>query len=147
LLFPFVLADCECGYSDVVGSSGETYVFTDLIETDFTITEISLDTDWQRQAFNVSATQARGQYGEMMAISNVVTNSAGLELTVRSNIVDDMVSTAEIDTTRLDLLWGTFRASMKLTSTPGTCAAFFWVSLRASSPFRTQSRCIFRIQG
>ncbi|KAK3692663.1 concanavalin A-like lectin/glucanase domain-containing protein [Podospora appendiculata] len=37
-----------------------------------------------------------------------------------------MVSGAEVDSSRLDLSYGTFRALMKMSSVPGTCAAFFW---------------------
>lgn len=37
------------------------------------------------------------------------------------------VPTSEMDSSREDLLYGTYRAAMKLTLTPGTCAAFFWV--------------------
>jgi hypothetical protein len=124
-----VRADCDCGYSAAIGSSDATHLFTDLIETDFTkLTNVSWNTDWQRQAFNVSAEDARGTYGEMTAVDNVAAGAGALTLTVRSNLVQDMVPTAEIDSTRLDLLWGTFRAGMKLSSIPGTCAAFFWVS-------------------
>jgi hypothetical protein len=52
----------------------------------------------------------------------------GLQLVVGSSLVQDMVPVAEIDTQRLDFFYGTFRASMKVTDVPGTCAAFFWVS-------------------
>lgn len=125
-----VSADCECGYSAAIGDLAYPYVFTDLIETDFTkIDDVSQDTDWQRQAFNVSAADARGEFGEMVLVDNVVSGGGGtgLQLIVRSDVVDDMVPTAEIDSSRLDLLSGTFRASMKLTNVSGTCAAFFWV--------------------
>lgn len=71
----------------------------------------------------------------MYAVENVVlggagTDNAGLQLTVGSPLVQDMVPVAEIDTIRTDMFWGTFRASMKLSAVPGTCAAFFWVCLR-----------------
>ncbi|KAK2072335.1 hypothetical protein P8C59_006694 [Phyllachora maydis] len=121
----------------------DRYVFTDLIEADFTkVVDISQDTDWERQAFNVTKDAARGEFGEMYDIDDVATNpgaggninsrtgsngkSAGLELTVPSQLVDGMVPATEMDTSRLDVWWGTFRASMKMTSVPGTCAAFFW---------------------
>jgi hypothetical protein len=52
----------------------------------------------------------------------------GLELVVRSELVDGMVPVAELATRRLDLMWGTFRAGMKVSRVGGTCAAFFWVS-------------------
>jgi hypothetical protein len=141
-------ADCECGYSSTVGFSSTvglsstTHVFTDLIESDFTkLGDVSWNTDWQRQAFNVSAQDARGKYGESMDVDNVAVRGGGLALTVRSTTTDGMVSTAEIDTTRLDVLWGTFRAGLKLSSVPGTCSAFFWVSMdgrhqQGVTPFR-----------
>jgi hypothetical protein len=70
----------------------------------------------------------------MFAVGNVRVvekgggGEAGLELVVRSEMVDGMVSVAELDTERLDLRWGTFRAVMKVSGVRGTCAAFFWVS-------------------
>ncbi|KAK0722990.1 concanavalin A-like lectin/glucanase domain-containing protein [Lasiosphaeria miniovina] len=137
-------ADCECGYSATTRSwANRTYVFTDLVETDFarlgssSSNNISADTDWARQVFNLSRARARGEYGEMFALGNVVDTAgaarggdeeegAALQLVVGSQLVDGMVPVAELDTRRLDLFWGTFRASMKLPRTPGTCAAFFW---------------------
>jgi hypothetical protein len=52
----------------------------------------------------------------------------GVRLTVNGGpATDGYVKTAEMDSHRTDLLWGTYRASMKLTPVPGTCSAFFWV--------------------
>ncbi|KAK0621479.1 glycoside hydrolase, family 16 [Bombardia bombarda] len=135
ILFPaVVLADCECGYSLDVDT--HQYVFTDLVESNFArLRDISRDTDWARQAFNLTKDKARGDYGEMFAVDNIAANpssdggegvTAGLQLVVRNQLVDGMVPVAEIDTERLDLYWGTFRASIKVTDVPGTCAAFFW---------------------
>jgi hypothetical protein len=133
LLLGFAEADCECGYSATI--DGASHVFTDLIESDFTrVSDISDDTDWRRQAFNMSSERARGEFGEMFVVDNVGSGGGGggaqkgLQLVVQGQNVDGMVPVAEIDTERADVLWGTFRASLKLTSTPGTCAAFFWVS-------------------
>lgn len=62
----------------------------------------------------------------------VLGGDPGLQLTVDGGIPGDgYVKNAELDSSRTDLLWGSYRASMKLTLTPGTCAAFFWVR----SPF------------
>ncbi|OIW34004.1 concanavalin A-like lectin/glucanase [Coniochaeta ligniaria NRRL 30616] len=125
-----VAADCECGYSTSV--DGASHVFTDLIESDFTrVRDISDDTDWSRQAFNMSSEVARGDFGEMFVVDNVASGSTGtekgLQLIVQGqNVEENMVPGAEIDTEREDVLWGTFRAGLKLTSIPGTCAAFFW---------------------
>ncbi|KAJ4392419.1 hypothetical protein N0V85_007069 [Neurospora sp. IMI 360204] len=130
-----VLADCECGYQSDNLDGVYQNVFTDLIETNFArMPDISTNTDWLRQEFNVTKAKARGEYGEMFYINDDVEYvdnignraSDGVQLIVRQDLVDGMVPVAEIDTARLDLSYGTFRASMKLTATPGTCAAFFW---------------------
>lgn len=133
------LADCECGYSTTVSSNSsedtpQQFVFTDLIETNFSnISDVSKNTDWARQAFNTTAQAARGTYGEMFAVDNVETqdekNGNGLQITVRSGEVEGLLSGGEIDSTRLDLFYGTFRSSMKLTDVSGTVSAFFWVSI------------------
>lgn len=158
---PLALADCECGYLSTVNGTSNSHhaLFTDLLETGFTrhLTPASLaqDSDWARQAFNLTRERARGEYGEMFAVENVVVGSQregqgggqqqhhgqegnrqeGVQLLVRSGIVDGMVPVAELDTRRLDLFWGTFRASMRIARVAGTCAAFFWVSFfRPSLP-------------
>lgn len=141
------LADCECGYRVNVNTTNTTssssssssdsstqYVLTDLIETNFAnISDISKNTDWVRQAFNTTAAQARGTYGQMTAVDNVnSTEGTGLEITVQAEPTNGMVQGGEIDTARLDVFYGTFRSSMRLTDISGTVSAFFWVR---SSPF------------
>ncbi|KAH0548009.1 hypothetical protein GP486_008249 [Trichoglossum hirsutum] len=118
-------------------------VFTDLLETNWQhIKNVTLDTDWQPQAFNVSAGDSHGPYGRAARVSNVVSNplndthsnsgpslhggDAGLQLWVRAKPEGDLVSTGEIDTVRNDILYGSFRTSMKLTGVSGTCGAFFY---------------------
>lgn len=52
----------------------------------------------------------------------------GLRMTVEAGVpADGYVKTGQVDSERTDMLWGTYRASMKLTAVNGTCAAFFWV--------------------
>ncbi|KAK3295531.1 concanavalin A-like lectin/glucanase domain-containing protein [Chaetomium fimeti] len=148
-VFPSARADCECGYlaPSAAANGFRPALFTDLLETDFTrLARTAADNDdddeegdgddddiwtsgttgWARQAFNMSRARARGEYGEMFAVGNVGVGEAGLGLVVRSEVVDGMVSVAELDTERLDLRWGTFRAMMKVSRVRGTCAAFFW---------------------
>ena len=106
------------------------------------------------QAFNLSRERARGEFGEMFAVGNVGAwddnrdrdqdrdgdgvgggsgqqqqggKELGLKLVVRKEVVEGMVPVAEVDSQRLDVFWGTFRASMRMTGVGGTCAAFFWV--------------------
>ncbi|KAG9242154.1 glycoside hydrolase family 16 protein [Calycina marina] len=145
-LFVTVLAECECGYSTVVNGSVDTlsYVFTDVIEADFLhIRNISLDTDWRRQNFSFTPEQGRGPYGMNYTIDNVVSNpidkptdwsgpgvfgpNAGVQLSVSPGIPSDgYIKGAELNSAREDLLWGTYRAGLKLTRVSGTCSAFFW---------------------
>ncbi|KAI6347740.1 hypothetical protein MCOR25_010899 [Pyricularia grisea] len=137
-------ADCECGYATSVASENQEVLFTDLLETDFThLTHLPDNTDWLGQTWNKSSKSARGDFGEVFTKDNIVPNparssriirldtgangqAAGLDLIVRSKVVDDMVPSAELDSSRSDILWGSFRAGLKLTGDPGTCAAFFW---------------------
>ena len=154
-----VSASCECGYTALVGNDTISYLFTDLIETDFLHEHnVTLDTDWRRQNFTVSAAAARGPLGMNFTLAEVNTNpisnasiftgpgiyggDPGLTLSVSGGIPPDgFVPGAEIDSARTDLLYGSYRASMKLTSTPGTCSAFFWV---CSTPFTSthqHTRC------
>ncbi|KAK4155886.1 beta-glucanase [Chaetomidium leptoderma] len=126
-------------------------LFTDLLETDFTrLPSLSLSPqqqqeqekqrDWAPQAFNLTRQRARGEYGEMFAVENInlvhkkkeggeeEKERGGVELVVRGGgvVVDGMVPVAELDTERMDLFWGTFRAMMRVSGVRGTCAAFFW---------------------
>lgn len=52
----------------------------------------------------------------------------GLQLWVRGGIPKDgLIPMGEIATSREDMLYGSFRASILVSDIPGTCAAFFWV--------------------
>ena len=139
-----VAAACECGFStqNRQNQTAGPWIFTNMIETDFTkVRNISQDTDWVREEFNVSAEAGRGKYGKQFMPQNIVErpapkagesaaqgdDPAGLVLRVDSALDNDAVGCAELDSARLDLLWGSYRAGMKLPNVPGTCAAFFWV--------------------
>jgi hypothetical protein len=53
----------------------------------------------------------------------------GVQMIVDGGVPKDgNVKTAEMDSNRTDMIWGTYRASLKLSPIVGTCAAFFWVS-------------------
>ncbi|KAL8830070.1 MAG: hypothetical protein Q9191_001642 [Dirinaria sp. TL-2023a] len=138
-LVPTVRAFCECGYT--VNST----LYTDLIETDFLhLKNITSDTDWQPQEYQVSPALARGPFGKNAQITNVVANplksqydwagdgvnggDAGIQLFVRGGNPGQggLIPMAEMVTTREDILYGSFRAGMKITATNGTCGAFFW---------------------
>ncbi|KAM0349301.1 hypothetical protein ACHAPU_003710 [Fusarium lateritium] len=129
---------CECGYGIENSVGGGLMVFMDRLETDFSqLHNISQSRDWVAQQFTVSAKDGRGDYSKAFMPANVNIHGkgpqdqpgygAGLQLRVSSTIgKDDEIPASEVDTARLDLHWGSFRAGIKLTGTKGTCAAFFW---------------------
>jgi hypothetical protein len=146
-LMAYVGADCVCGYEASIGNSTTPSLFTDLIETDFLhLSNVFKDTDWRPQEFNVTAEAGRGPYGMNYSLANVVSNpitdatdwsgpgtlggDPGLQLVVNGGVPSNgYVQIAEIDSARVDLRYGSYRAAMKLTLTPGTCSSFFWVCL------------------
>ncbi|KAG0128148.1 glycoside hydrolase family 16 protein [Tuber indicum] len=134
---PVANADCECGYS--LNST----VFTDLIESDFTLLKnITDNTDWAVQEWKVDKEASKGPYGRKAQMQNVVSNPsvrhnisaegvngdlAGLELFVRRpENNEEHIGVAEVDSRRTDMIYGTFRAGIKTTGVNGTCGAFFW---------------------
>ncbi|KAI1811127.1 glycoside hydrolase, family 16 [Poronia punctata] len=148
VLFDTAIGDCECGYSMTVNSDGTRHVFTDLLETDFVHADVTGDGrggarhGWAPQGYNITREAARGAFGESFMIKNVMSDTikdgsksegtgpagpdAGLHLVVREAKADDRVPVAEISTTGLDYLYGTFRAGIRITDVAGTCSAFFW---------------------
>ncbi|KAI1106880.1 glycoside hydrolase family 16 protein [Jackrogersella minutella] len=148
LLSSLVFANCECGYSIITASDNKQYLFTDLFESDFVHLDITDgpqgygEYGWAPQDFNMSSEVARGPYGELYTPQNVISNNiadeqvfsgtgtkggdAGLNLVVKSEIRDGMVTGADVSTTNLHYFHGTFRAGIKVTDIPGTCSAFFW---------------------
>lgn len=146
---------CECGYSINLRDSKTPVVFMDLLETDFTHDkDISRNAEWIRQQFNVTAEIGRGEYGKSFMPENVISKPvnkvntkalppevAGLDLTVGTSRENNAVPAAEIDSKRLDLHWGSYRAGMKVTDVNGTCAAFFWVYLDPCSSSTNLANC------
>ncbi|KAK3109480.1 hypothetical protein LTR53_017233 [Teratosphaeriaceae sp. CCFEE 6253] len=137
-LVPYTLAICRCNHYDLTATDpapSNHAVFTEYLATDFTQPNASLTwtsapgADWQAQAYNVTPTAARGPYGKAAELSNVVLGGyggEGLQLWVRSQPLVDMIPIAEVVTARTDILYGSFRVSMKTTAVNGTCGAFFF---------------------
>lgn len=136
VLQAFVRADCECGYSV------NDELFTDLLENDFLHTDKLVPTEWRPQ--NYTFKEETNPFGRYMMTNNVITNpltskdawsgtgkqgdDAGLRLLVKGGIPESgFVPSAEINSERADMRYGSFRAGMKVTGVNGTCAAFFWV--------------------
>ena len=138
-ILPSTRADCECGYT--VNST----LWTDLVETDFLHLKNINESGWIPQEYSVQPEDARGPFGKKAEISNVATNplknkndwsgdginggDAGVQLIVRGGEPPKggLIPMAEMSTNRTDILYGSFRAGMKLTGLNGTCGAFFWV--------------------
>ncbi|KAA8899763.1 glycoside hydrolase family 16 protein, partial [Sphaerosporella brunnea] len=132
-------ADCECGYFIKAREVGDHQaVFTEVLESDFTtLKDIRINTDWVPQNWSVDKEDSKGPYGRRTDLNNLKSNpvqsgapfiqEAGLELWVRKLAPgDEYVGVAEVDTFRTDMLYGSFRASIKTPRVNGTCAAFFW---------------------
>ncbi|KAL9635330.1 MAG: hypothetical protein Q9164_003525, partial [Protoblastenia rupestris] len=132
-------ASCACGYKV------DNHLYTTLLETDFLhLKTLSEDTPWQPQSYTVTPALARGPYGKNASLENVVPNplkdkddwegegmgggDAGLQLFVRAigGGPGGLVRMAEIASKRNDILYGSFRATIKFTDIAGTCGAFFW---------------------
>jgi hypothetical protein len=144
VLVRLVAADCECGYSSTIRDTA--YVFSDILETDFLhLDDVSQDTDWQVQEYNVTAKVSRGPYGTSSQVDNVISDpladnysysgpsqlggDPGLQLYVRGGVPrDGYVPVAQVNSVREDMLWGSYRTALKLTNVRGTCGAFFWVN-------------------
>jgi hypothetical protein len=135
---------CACGFSVNSTSDPQHQVFTDYLETDFTRNTVD---GWRPQEYNVSSKEARGPYGKQAMPGNVVPSTQGLQLWAKpaiqaewtlpnGTVMRDMViPMSEVDTERIDMLYGSFRIRAKLSGVSGTCGAFFWVRLSFSSHF------------
>jgi hypothetical protein len=133
---------CLCGFSVNSTNDAQHQVFTDYLETDFTRNTVD---GWRPQDFNVTSKEARGPFGKQASPDNVVTSQQGLQLWVRPAIQtewnvtyengtvevvkDRVVPMSEVDTERIDMLYGSFRVRAKLSGVNGTCGAFFWVCI------------------
>jgi hypothetical protein len=124
LLATLVAATCECGFSVNSTDAPQHQVFTEFVETDFTQSILG---GWIPQSYSVPRAMARGPYGKIASIKNVVPSKQGLQLWVK-RAAGDSIPMAEVSTQRLDILYGSFRVKAKMTGVNGTCGAFFWVS-------------------
>jgi Glycosyl hydrolases family 16 len=136
-------AACECGYRLPGSNSSDPGLYTDLLESDFfNITDITKDTDYVVQTYSVDKSLEKDPYSRTAIASNVISNPVssqnqlqgsnndgdpGLQLYVRGKLdVNGSITGSELDTTRTDMWWGSYRALLKLPSQNGTCASFFW---------------------
>ncbi|KAK0610772.1 concanavalin A-like lectin/glucanase domain-containing protein [Immersiella caudata] len=127
-----VAADCECGYTAEVGTgeSASTQLFTRAFETDFHRVTDLRTSEWRPQTYNKTAASSRGDYGRFYSNASTLASiegpDPGLQLIVSSQIVNGLVRSGEVAAKRQDFFHGSYRASIKLSPEPGTCAAFYW---------------------
>ncbi|KAL9595105.1 MAG: hypothetical protein Q9219_006648 [cf. Caloplaca sp. 3 TL-2023] len=133
-----VWADCECGYT-VNGT-----LYTDLTESDFLHIKNINESGWLPQTYTVDPKTARGPFGKDASPKQIALNplksrydwagngingqEAGAQVLVKGGDPGEggMIPMGEMSTNRTDMLYGSFRAGIKLTGLPGTCGAFFW---------------------
>lgn len=124
-----VAADCECGYR-VSSSSSQiaSLLFTEALQTDFRkLSSLNDSKDWGIKQVSLDAVPDMGRLGRIVEDQNIILNATGLQLIVRSTLVDgDLVSTGQTQSTREDIRFGSFRAYMQISPINGTCAASFW---------------------
>ncbi|KAL8986674.1 MAG: hypothetical protein Q9177_004053 [Variospora cf. flavescens] len=131
-------ADCECGY--VVNGT----LYTELSESDFLHLKNTNQSGWLPQEYQISSDVARGPFGKDASPRQVIFNplksrydwagdgilggDAGAQIIVRAGDPGEggLIPMGEMATNRTDMLYGSFRAGIKLTDQPGTCGAFFW---------------------
>ncbi|WPH01929.1 glycoside hydrolase family 16 protein [Acrodontium crateriforme] len=148
--FVHVIAHCPCGFTVNSTSSTDFALFTESVETNFlqgwpSITWTNQPvSQWVAQEYNVSTAASRGPYGKAAQVGNVVADTQptiqgkkdgvpgepGLQLWVRQQLIGDapnqLIPMAELSSARSDMLYGSFRASMKTSAVNGTCAGFFF---------------------
>jgi hypothetical protein len=124
-----VSADCECGYR-VSSSSNQiaSLLFTEAVQKDFRkLSSLNDSKDWEIKQLMLDAVPDMDRLGRIVEDKNIILNATGLQLIVRSTLVEgDLVSTGQIQSTREDIRFGSFRAYMQTSPINGTCAASFW---------------------
>jgi hypothetical protein len=144
-------ANCECGYRvSYRGNSStqaSTLFFTDAVQVNFrTLSTLEDSQDWKIKTYRREYVPDSDRFGKLVEAKNIIPNplqntsagwsspslqganvAAGLQLIVRAALTpDNLVSTAQIESVRDDIRFGSFRAYMKSTPVNGTCAASFW---------------------
>ncbi|KAJ3337056.1 hypothetical protein HDU93_001679, partial [Gonapodya sp. JEL0774] len=111
-----VQAMCECGYR-----TASSELWTDaLVFPDWSNVDVNTAPDFFKSTYSRDPNPGETA-GVAMDSGNVDVDGGGaLRLTVRNYRKDGKVSSAEVVTTRKDILYGTFRVIMQSTPVPGT---------------------------
>jgi hypothetical protein len=101
-----VSADCECGYR-VSSSSNQiaSLLFTEAVQKDFRkLSSLNDSKDWEIKQLMLDAVPDMDRLGRIVEDKNIILNATGLQLIVRSTLVEgDLVSTCQIQSTREDI--------------------------------------------
>lgn len=142
-------ADCECGYRVPYSgpSSKSPLLFTEAVQINLReLNDLSESQDLKINYVELDYVPDSDRYGRRVEDKNIVLNpladisagwnspsiqgpdvDAGLQLFVRSDLINEtLVSTGQVQSTREDIQFGSFRAYIKSTDVSGTCAATFW---------------------
>ncbi|KAF8322640.1 concanavalin A-like lectin/glucanase [Clavulina sp. PMI_390] len=111
-------ASCACGYKDEAGR-----IWREAILADFTSDYAgALSNFWP--ASEAATVHSGTTYAMEYSPSNIVQYNDGLGLVTRA-YTGGTISSAEIDTYRSDILYGTFRMRAVIPTVPGVCFGFF----------------------
>ena len=94
-----VAADCECGYQ-VSSSLSQiaSLLFTEALQTDFReLSSLNGSKDWEIKQLSLDAVPDMDRLGRIVEDKNIILNATGLQLIVRSTLVEgDLISTGQI---------------------------------------------------
>ena len=122
-------ADCECGYRISSHSSQiASLLFTEAVQTEFReLSSLDDSEDWKIKQLRLDAVPDMDRLGRIVEDKNIILNATVLQLIVRSTLIEgNLVSTDQIQSTREDIRFGSFRAYMKTSPINGTCATSLW---------------------
>ncbi|CAO3595776.1 unnamed protein product [Absidia cylindrospora] len=120
---------CDCGFRDENNNVWTNVWFSDYQQSEGNVyhdaTAMDLKRDKNYLVMDYTMKRENYNYTRIFSKNNVNLSPQSAQLIVRSNSDGDMTS-ASFGTERNDFLYGTFRASIKMPSAPGTVAAFYY---------------------
>ncbi|KAJ3301286.1 hypothetical protein HDV03_001060 [Kappamyces sp. JEL0829] len=112
---------CPCGYVD--SATGDHYNF--MAEVDFA-SLASLGSQVLFTPLNKVSPSPTGQYAKAFNASQVSLSADGLVMTVQHTGTSANIMSAQMESTIQNILFGSFRVTMKLPTNRGTCSAMFY---------------------
>ncbi|KAH8555900.1 concanavalin A-like lectin/glucanase domain-containing protein [Umbelopsis sp. PMI_123] len=110
---------CDCGFTDENNNN-----WSNVWHADFSTYKdsIHVDNNYRVSSYTIPAKHVN-TYDRVFSQGNTDILDGNLQLSVTNNNGD--IKCGSISTSREDFLYGSFRANMKITSVPGTVAAFY----------------------